>query len=100
METDLLKESNINASKQRNMWTTLNKGSDEVKTCIDVAVTHCMSGMLAFSVALAEEVVSQAACFGEGAVVERIAEVHHLVGREEGLVTSLVSLTELLRGQS
>lgn len=61
-----------------------------------MAVTHRMSSVLAFSVPLAEEVVSQTVCFGEGAGIRGVTEVHHLIDSEEGLVTSLLSLSEFL----
>lgn len=55
-----------------------------------------MSSVLAFSVPLAEEVVSQTVCFGEGAGIRGVTEVHHLIDSEESLVTSLLSLSEFL----
>ena len=61
-----------------------------------MAVTHGVNSVLAFSIPLAEEAVSQAVCSGEGAGISGITEVHHLIGSEESLVSSLLSLSEFL----
>lgn len=61
-----------------------------------MAVTHGVSSVLALSVPLAEEVVSQTARFGEGARIRRVAQVHHLIDGEERLVASLLVLSEFL----
>lgn len=55
-----------------------------------------MSRVLAFSVPLAEEVVSQTSCFGERPGIRGITAVHHLIDGEESLVASLLSLSEFL----
>lgn len=56
-----------------------------------------MNCVLAFSVPLAEEVLSQTACFGERAGIRGVAAVHHLIGNEKSLEASLVSLSKFLR---
>lgn len=61
-----------------------------------MAVTHCVDGVLAFSVALVKEAASQTMSSGERTGVKRVAEVHHLVDCEEGLVASLVPLSQFL----
>lgn len=58
-----------------------------------MAVAHCMDSVLALSVPLAEEVMSQSACFGERAGIKGITEVHHLIDCEECLVASLLFLS-------
>lgn len=61
-----------------------------------MAVTHCVDSVLAFSVALLKEAASQTVSFGERTGVKRVAEVHHLVDCEQGLVASLLSLSQFL----
>lgn len=61
-----------------------------------MAVTHRMSNMLAVSVSLAEEGVSQAVSSREGAGVRRVAQVHHLIHSEERLEAPLLSLSKFL----
>lgn len=58
-----------------------------------MAVTHCMDSVLALSVPLAEEVLSQSVSFGERVGVKRVADIHHLVDCKECLVASLFSLS-------
>lgn len=67
-----------------------------MKTWVYVAVTHCMNSVLAFSVALVEELLSQTVSFREGAGIKRVTEVHHLVDGEQGLVASLFPLSHFL----
>lgn len=61
-----------------------------------MAVTHRMSSVLALSVPLAEEAVSQTVCFGEGSGLRGVTQVHHLIDSEECLVASLLSLSQFL----
>lgn len=51
-----------------------------------------MGSVLALSIPLVEEIVSQTVCFGERAGVRGVTEVDHLIYSEEGLVASLRSL--------
>lgn len=62
-----------------------------------MAVTHCMNCVLALSIPLAEEALSEAASFGEGGWIGGIAEVHHLIDDEERLIASLLPLPEFLK---
>ena len=55
-----------------------------------------MNGVLAVSIPLAEEAVSQTTSFGEGAGVSGVTQVHHLIDGEERLVASLLSFSEFL----
>lgn len=59
-------------------------------------MAHCMHSVLALSIPLAEEVVSQTVCFGERAGIRGVTEVHHLINSKECLVASLLSLSEFL----
>lgn len=61
-----------------------------------MAVTHSMDGVLAFSIVLAEEGVSQTVCFGKRSGITGITEIHHLIDCKEGLVTPLLALAEFL----
>lgn len=61
-----------------------------------MAVTHSMDGVLAFSIVLAEEGLSQTVCFGKGSGITGITEIHHLIDCKEGLVTSLLALAKFL----
>lgn len=63
-----------------------------------MAVAHSVHCMLTVSIPLAEEEVGASASLGEGGGVSGVAEVHHLVGGEESLVASLLSLAQFLRG--
>lgn len=58
-----------------------------------MAVAHCMDGVLALSVVLAEDFVSQTASFGKRAWIRRVAEVHHLIDGEQCLVATLLSIS-------
>lgn len=66
------------------------------RTWVYVAVAHSMDGVLAFSIVLAEEGLSQTVCFGKWSGIRGITKIHHLVDCKEGLVTSLLSLSEFL----
>lgn len=57
-----------------------------------MAVTHCMDSVLALSVPLVEELLSQIVNFGERAGISGVTEVDHLIHSEERLVASLLSL--------
>lgn len=52
-----------------------------------------MSSVLAVPIPLAEEVMSQTACFGERVWIKGVTEVHHLVDGEERLVASLLPVS-------
>lgn len=65
-------------------------------TWVYVAVTHSVDGVLAFSIVLAEEGLSQTVCFGKWSGIRGITEIHHLIDCKEGLVTSLLALAEFL----
>lgn len=75
------------------MWQ---EKKDKKKTWVYVAVTHSMDGVLAFSVVLAEEGLSQTVCFEKWSGIRGITKIHHLVDCKEGLVTSLLFLSEFL----
>lgn len=77
----------------------LSSPCDRKKSCrtwVYVAVTHSMDGVLAFSIALAEEGLSQIVCFEKRSGIRGITNIHHLVDCKEGLVTSLLPLSEFL----
>lgn len=59
-------------------------------TCVNVAVSHCVDTVLAISIFLAKEFVSQHVCLGEGAGVTGVTEIDHLIHSEESLVASLL----------
>lgn len=61
-----------------------------------MAVTHSVDGVLAFSIVLAEEGLSQAVRFWKCSGVRGITKIDHLVDCKEGLVTSLLPLSEFL----
>lgn len=67
-----------------------------IKTWVYVAVAHGVDNVLAFSIALVEELLSQTVSFREWAGVKRVAEVHHLVDGEQGLVASLLPFSQFL----
>lgn len=58
-----------------------------------MAVAHCMDSVLALSVPLGEEVMSQITCFGERVGIKGVTEVHHLIDCKECLVASLLPLS-------
>lgn len=67
------------------------------RTWVNVAVTHRMDGVLALSIVLAEEGLSQTVCFEKWSRIRGITKIHHLIDCKEGLVTSLLPLSEFLR---
>lgn len=72
---------------------------DRKKSCrtwVYVAVTHRMDGVLAFSITLAEEGLSQTVCFEKWSGIRGITKIHHLIDCKEGLETSLLPLSEFL----
>lgn len=68
-------------------------------TWVYVAVTHSMDGVLAFSIGLAEEGLSQSVRFGKWTGIRGITQIHHLIDGKEGLVTSLLALAKFLGGK-
>lgn len=69
-----------------------------VPTCINVAVAHGMESVLAVTPTLTKEMGGQGLGHWEGLRSGRVTDIHHLVGRVQGLEAALVVLPEALCG--